>query len=153
MRTNIRNLILTGLFGLPFLCFGQKDKPCPDGPNVSNYETKECYWKAQIDMNKLADDVVARAIANLRGTSPREKEIYGPVILQLLESAAKKLEDSQVSWRSYRDQYCDAVKFSYTTGSGAGTAMGECLYRTALARVRQLRLDFPETAAQKGDRH
>ncbi|MGA9673521.1 MAG: lysozyme inhibitor LprI family protein, partial [Terracidiphilus sp.] len=88
--------------------------------------------------------------ANLRGTSPKEKALDGPIVLQALENAAKKLEDSQVSWRSYRDQYCDAVRLSFTTGSGAGTAMEECLYRTALARVRQLRLDFPDPAVQKG---
>ena len=152
MRINIPKLILTGICTLPLLCFGQKDNPCPNGPNVSNAETRNCYWKAQIDMNKLADDVVARVSANLRETSPREKEIDGPVILQLLEDAAKKLEDSQVSWRNYRDQYCDALKFSYTTGSGSGTAMEECLYKTALARVRQLRFDFPESADQKGHR-
>src|SRR5581483_3697533 len=73
-----------------------------------------------------------------------------PVIVQLLENAVQKLNESQVTWRSYRDQYCDAVSFSYTTGSGSGTAMEECVYKTALLRVRQLRLDFPDSAAAKG---
>lgn len=153
MRTITLKLILTGIFGLPLVCFGQKDDPCRDGPNVSNVEMRECYTKAQVGMNKLADDLVARTTANLRGTSPREKALYGPVILQALENAATKLEDSQVSWQRYRDQYCDAVAFSYTTGSGAGTAMEECLYKTALARVRQLRLDFTESADRNVHRH
>ncbi|MDR3753085.1 MAG: DUF1311 domain-containing protein [Terracidiphilus sp.] len=153
MRPITPKLILTCICTLPLLCFGQKDDPCPNGPNVSNAAMRECYWKAQTGMNKVADDLVARATANLRGTSPREKALYGPVILQALENAATKLEDSQLSWRSYRDQYCDAVAASYTTGSGAGTAMEECLYKTALARVRQLQLDFPESADQRGHRN
>jgi lysozyme inhibitor LprI len=153
MRTMTLKLILTGICGLPLVCFGQRDDPCPDGPNVSNAEMSECYTKAQVGMNKLADDLVARATTNLRGTSPRDKALYGPVVLQALENAATKLEDSQVSWRSYRDQYCDAVASSYTTGSGAGTAMKECLYKTALARVRQLQLDFLGSADREEHRH
>ncbi len=100
-------------------------------------------------MNKRADELAARTVAELREMSPKDKALYGPVILQSLEDAAKKMSESQVAWRAYRDQYCNAVS-SYTTGSGSGTAMEECLYRTALSRVRQLRRDFPDSAGPKG---
>jgi uncharacterized protein YecT (DUF1311 family) len=130
----------------PCCAWAQQD-PCPSGPNVSNAETRDCYLKAQLRMNKTADDLAAQIATNLRKTSPKEKEIDGPVIIQCLEDAAKKLDQSQVAWRTYRDQHCDAVRFSWTTGSGAGTTMEECLYTTALSRVRQLRIDFPAFAS------
>ncbi|HZQ41861.1 MAG TPA: lysozyme inhibitor LprI family protein [Acidobacteriaceae bacterium] len=154
MRRMISSLILISFCGLPLVCLAQKDSPCPAeiGPTVSNAEIRECYTKAQIAMNKRADELVLRAAASLH-ESPKDKAIDGPVIVQLLENAVQKLNESQVTWRSYRDQYCDAVSFSYTTGSGSGTAMEECLYKTALLRVRQLRLDFPDSAAAKGHLH
>jgi Lysozyme inhibitor LprI len=152
MSTSLRNLILVCLFASPFLCYAQKNDPCVETMTFSNAESRDCYWKEQIAMNKLADDLAAHATTRLRGTSPKQKEIYGPVVLQALEDAARNLEDSQVSWHKFRDQYCDAVKFSYTTGSGAGTAMEECLYTTALARVRQLQRDFPEESHHKEHR-
>jgi uncharacterized protein YecT (DUF1311 family) len=149
MRQLISTLILAAICSLPLLCLGQKDDPCPDGFNVSNAEMKECYWKAQTSMNKMADLLAARAAAKQREISPSDKALYGPVVLKLVEQAATGIADSQVSWRRYRDQYCDAVRFSYTTGSGAWTAQEECLYRIALARVRQLRIDFPDSTGQK----
>ena len=100
-------------------------------------------------MNKRADDLVARAAADSRRTTPEEKALYGPVVLELLEKAAKNLEDSQVAWHTFRDQYCNAIGLARTTGSGAGTAMEECLYTTATDRVRQLRVDFPRSADPK----
>jgi uncharacterized protein YecT (DUF1311 family) len=153
MRKMISNVVYMCLCFSPILCLGQNADPCPDGPNVSNAEMRECYTNAQISMNKMADELAARASAKLRGSTPKEEARYGPVILQALEDAATKLDDSQLSWHAYRDQYCDAVKFSFTTGSGSGTAMEECLYRTALERVRQLRLDFPDPAGRKEHGH
>jgi uncharacterized protein YecT (DUF1311 family) len=103
----------------------------------------ECYMKAQITMNKRADELVARTIAEIRRISPKEKALYSPEILQSSLDAAQKMNESQVAWRTYRDQYCNSIR-SYVTGSGSGSAMEECLYRTALTRVRQLQRDFPE---------
>jgi len=110
---------------------------------------RECYSKAQTGMNKVADDLAVRVAAELRRTSPKEKALYGPVILDALENAAKSLEQSQISWREYRDQYCNAIRFRYTTGSGAGTAMEECLYWVASARVQQLKDNFPGFTGQR----
>ena len=52
MRRMISKLILTGICGMPIVCFGQKYDPCPIGPNVSNVEMRVCYTKAQMSMNK-----------------------------------------------------------------------------------------------------
>jgi uncharacterized protein YecT (DUF1311 family) len=110
---------------------------------MSNAEMNECYSKAQIRMNKKADEIAARIAKDLRTISPKEKALYGSAIVQMLEDAAQKIDTSQIHWRAYRDDYCNAITLSYTTGSGAGTAYEHCLYSTAAARVRQLLDDFP----------
>jgi len=145
MRRIFFTLVLLALISaLCSICaWGQKDDPCPSGPNVSNAEMRVCYTRAQLIMNKRADDLAAVAAANLRDITAKEEVDYGPVVVRLLEDAAKKLDASQLAWRNYRDQYCNAIESSYTTGSGAGSAMEECLYKTAYARVRQLQFDFP----------
>jgi uncharacterized protein YecT (DUF1311 family) len=127
----------------PFYASGQQD-PCPDGPNVSNVEMRECYRKAQIEMNQRADEIAARFARNLRTISPKEKALYSSEIVQMLEDAAQKVDTSQAQWRAYRDNYCNAIALSYTTGSGAGTAYEHCLYSVAAARVHQLLDDFPK---------
>jgi len=154
MRRIVSKLILCSLLSAvcPFYASGQKD-PCPYGPNVSNAEMNECYAKAQIHMNKKADEIAARIAENLRTISPKDRELYGPVIVPLLEDAAQKIDASQTHWRVYRDDYCNAIMSSYTTGSGAGTAYEQCLYRTAAARVRQLLDDFSGYAAVKAHPH
>lgn len=145
----ISKLIFTAICITAVPCSAQKFNPCPDGPNVSNVEMRECYTKAQTAMNKAADDLVMRITAGMRATAPKEKEEYGPVILDLIEKGAKTLQHSQVSWREYRDQYCESIRLSYTTGSGAGTAWEECYFTLASARVQQLKKDFPDWAHNK----
>jgi uncharacterized protein YecT (DUF1311 family) len=98
--------------------------------------------KAQILMNKKADEIADRIAKDLRTISPKDRALYSSEIVQMLEDAAQKIDTSQTHWRVYRDDYCNAIMSSYTTGSGAGTAYEQCLYRTAAARVRQLLDDF-----------
>ncbi len=147
MRRIVSRLILWSLLSAvcPFYALGQQD-PCPDGPNASNAEMRECYTKAQIDMNKKADEIAARIAANLRTISRKEKAHYSSEIVQMFEGAAQKIDSSQTHWRAYRDDYCNAVALSYTSGSGAGTVFERCLYSTAAARVHQLLDDFPNPA-------
>jgi len=104
-------------------------------------------------MNKKADEIAVRIADNLRTISPKEKALYGPIIVQLTEDAAQQIDISQTHWRTYRDEYCNAIMLSYTTGSGAGTAYEQCLYNTAKARVHQLLDDFPSSAAVKAQPH
>jgi len=154
MRRIVSKLILWLLISAvcPFYASGQQN-PCPDGPNVSNAEMRECYTKAQIQMNKKADEIAARIAKDLRTISPKERDLYGPVIVPMLEDAAQNIDTSQTHWRAYRDDYCNAIALSYTTGSGAGTAYEQCLYSTAAARVRQLLDDFPDSTAVKAHPH
>jgi uncharacterized protein YecT (DUF1311 family) len=154
MRRIVSQLILWPLLSAvcPFYACGQQ-YPCPDGPNVSNTEMRECYTKAQAEMNKKADEIAARIAENLRTISPKEKDLYGSVIIQLLDDAAQKIGSSQTHWRAFRDDYCNAIGSSYMTGSGAGTAYEQCLYRTAAARVHQLLDDFPNPAVVRAHPH
>ncbi len=154
MRRIVSKLILWSLLSAvcPFYASGQKD-PCPDGPNVSNAEMRGCYTKAQIQMNKKADEIAARIAGRLHTISPKEKARDSPEIVQMLEDAAQKIVSSQTQWRAYRDNYCNAIALSYTTGSGAGTEYEHCLYSTAAARMQQLLGDFPDQAVVRAHPH
>jgi uncharacterized protein YecT (DUF1311 family) len=151
MRRIVSKLIFWSLLSSvgAFNASAQRD-PCPHSFAVSsNTEMRECYTKAQIDMNKRADEIAARIAKNLHTISPKDKALYGYVIVQSLEDAAQKIGSSQIHWRAYRDDYCNAIGSSYTTGSGAGTAYEQCLYNSATARVHQLLDDFPGQAGTK----
>jgi len=150
MRQIVYKLIFWSLLSsiCPLCASGQRN-PCPDLANSSNAAMRECYTKAQIDMNKRADEIAARFAEHLRTISPKERALSSPEIVQMLEDAAQKIDTSQAHWRAYRDDYCHAVALSYTTGSGAGTAYESCLYTTAAARVHQLLEDYPDAAFVK----
>ena len=147
MRQLVSTLIFWSLLSAvcPFFASGQKN-PCPNGPNTSNAEMRLCYTKAEIQMNKRADEIADRFAKYLRTISPKEKALYSPETDQMFEDAAQKIDSSQTHWRAYRDDYCHAIALSYTTGSGAGTAYESCLYTTAAARVHQLLEDYPDAA-------
>jgi len=74
-------------------------------------------------MSKRADDLAASAAAEFSEFTPEKRAEYGPVILGVSRLAAKKIKDSQIAWHTFRDQYCNAIALSYTSGSGADTAM------------------------------
>ena len=154
MRRIVSNLILWPLLSAVCLlnASGQQD-PCPDGPNASNAERRECYTKAQIHMNKKADEIAARIANKLRTISPKEKALYSSEIIQMLKDAAQKIDSSQAQWKAYRDDYCNAIALSYTTGSGAGTAYEHCLYGAAAVRVHQLLDDFGEPGVVRAHPH
>jgi hypothetical protein len=70
-------LIFTALCAAAVPCSAQKNNPCPDGPNVSNAEMRECYTKAQTAMNKVADDLVVRVAAGMRATPQSKRKNMG----------------------------------------------------------------------------
>ncbi len=133
----------------PICASGQHD-PCPDGSNV---EMRVCYTKAQTEMNKRADGLAARIAEDLRTPSPRDLDFDSPAIVKMLKDAAERIDTSQIRWRAYRDEYCNAVILGYTTGSGAGTAYERCMYSTAAARVQELLYDFGNPAKVKAHPH
>ena len=152
MRRMLLRLVCLSLLSVTFPphSLAQNEDPCPGGLNVSNVESRECYTKAQLAMSKRADDLAERAAVEFSEFTPEKRAEYGPVILAVSRLAAKKIKDSQIAWHTFRDQYCNAIALSYTSGSGADTAREQCLYMTASDRVRQLRTDFPGSTEPKG---
>jgi uncharacterized protein YecT (DUF1311 family) len=121
-------------------CASGQQGPCPNLPNASNVEMRECYTTEQARINKEADALAAHIAATFRKDA--KKEADGPVVSNALRKAAFEVTNSQATWRMYRDQHCRAVMYSYTTGSGAGRAYEECLFDLGTSRVKDLRRDF-----------
>jgi uncharacterized protein YecT (DUF1311 family) len=117
------------------------DDPC--GDKNSNREMRECYANEQARVNAQADALVARIASDQikAATDPVLKGVVG----DLLKKAASTLTLSQQTCKTYRDQHCEAMAYSWTNGSGAGTAYESCMFQLGKARVGQLRSDFPET--------
>jgi len=113
--------------------------PCVD--KMSNADLRECYSKEQARVNAEADSL-ASAIA-IRFRRDAQEPIAGPVVSEALRKAASAVTKSQRIWKGYRDQHCEAVMHSWTTGSGAGAAHESCMFNLGRARVQQLRTDFP----------
>jgi uncharacterized protein YecT (DUF1311 family) len=126
-------LVFAFLFGM---AFGQD---CEKKP--SNYDTRQCYIAKETKANAKVEDLVKRIAANYRSAANEERFKDSAVRESLLQAAAT-LEKSQSDWKSYQNSHCKAVELSWTTGSGAGTAAERCMYQTAIARWRQLRVDF-----------
>jgi uncharacterized protein YecT (DUF1311 family) len=106
----------------------------------SNVEMRECYANEQARVNSEADLLANKIAAVFRKQS--QDSSNGAVITQLMLKAASAVLQSQKSWKEYRDQHCSAVEFSWTTGSGAGTAHESCMFNLGRQRVEDLRADF-----------
>ena len=111
--------------------------PC-DKREYSNVETRQCYTREQEKATRQVDELAREIASDFRKTDP----LLGPVVAGELRKAANTVAKSQNSWAVYRKQHCDAIAFSYTTGSGAGTAHEQCMYRLARHRIAELRADF-----------
>jgi uncharacterized protein YecT (DUF1311 family) len=120
------------------LASGETSDPCSN--KNSNMEMRECYAREQArvtaEANSLADKIAAEA----------RKEAQDPaaqgVVADTLRKAAAAVTSSQTTWKTYRDQHCRAVEYSWTTGSGAGTAYEACMFELGEARLRELRSAF-----------
>jgi uncharacterized protein YecT (DUF1311 family) len=127
----------------------KSEDPCADAN--SNAEMRQCYTAAQARVNVQADLLVTQIAAELRKSAHDYN--HGEVIAGLISKSTDALLRSQKAWKEYRDQYCSAVAFSYTTGSGAGTAEENCLFAMGRERVQMLRADFDGYIPEKADRH
>jgi uncharacterized protein YecT (DUF1311 family) len=117
----------------------------PCGSKNSNAEMAECYSKEQARVTAEADSL-ARKVA-IKFCVEAQKEEDGPVVAELMRKAALSLTRSQTSWKAYRYQHCRAVQYTWTTGSGAGTAFEACLSELGKERLRELRSEFKGWAA------
>lgn len=111
--------------------------PCKS-QHYCNVELRQCYTREQEKATLEVKELVGEIASDFRKDDP----ILGPVIAGELHKAAKAVEVSQNSWAIYRKRHCEAIEFSYTTGSGAGTAHEECMYRLARQRIAELKTDF-----------
>ena len=101
---------------------------------------RTCYTKEQARINAEADAISREVAAKFRRDA--EDPSYGPVVGTELRKAASAVTESQQMWVGYRDQHCHAVMYSYTTGSGGGTAYESCMFNLGRTRVQELRSDF-----------
>src|SRR5437867_3694284 len=101
---------------------------------------RECYTKEQIRVNAQADSL-AREIASELRKNAQDTALDKDISAMLLK-AASAVTQSQVSWKAYRDQHCEAVRYKWTSGSGAGTAYQSCMFEVGRARVQELRTAF-----------
>jgi uncharacterized protein YecT (DUF1311 family) len=107
---------------------------------------RECYSKEQVRLNAEVDLLVNKIAADLRRESDDPSD--GPAVADLLRKAASSVVSSQNDWKAYSDGHCHAVMYTWTTGSGAGTACEACLFQLAQARLRELRASFSANMAK-----
>lgn len=120
------------------------DDPCKD--KVSNLEMRECYTEQQVRVSAEADSLANKIAASFRKNA-EEPDYRGP-IAAALRKAASAVIHSQKSWRTYRNEHCNAVAYSFTNGSGAGTAFESCLFQLGQGRVLELRSTFEQDASK-----
>ena len=116
---------------------GQGD-PCRN--EDSNVAMRECYTREQEIVNSEADSLAKKLAAELRKEA-QDFRTTSWVVSDLVLKAGLQITRSQATWREYRDQYCKAVMYRLTTGTGAGTAYEDCLYKLGKARLQELQ-DF-----------
>jgi len=101
---------------------------------------RECYAREQARVNADTDSLASDIAAEFRKLA--QDPALGPNVTDSMGKAASEVERSQETWRAYRDQHCSAVAYSWTIGSGAGTAYQQCLFRLGQARLQELRSGF-----------
>lgn len=116
----------------------QESDPCR--AKETSVETRECYTREQTRVTAEADKLAATLAADMRKQAG--DAALGAAASDLLRKGAAAVLQSQNTWKSYRDQHCQAVAFSFTTGSGAGTAQESCLLQLAQARIKELKASF-----------
>ncbi len=115
----------------------KSDDPCQN--KQTNMALRECYANEQLRANAEADSLADKIAAAFRGDA---QDPSNAVASELMRKAASAILQSQKRWKEYRDQYCSAVEFSWTTGSGAVTAQQACLFKLGQQRALDLRSDF-----------
>jgi uncharacterized protein YecT (DUF1311 family) len=122
----------------------QENDPCRNKETA--IETRECYTRERTRVNAEADKLANSLAADLRKQA--SDPVLGAPDRDLLRKGADAVLQSQGTWRSYRDQHCKAVAFTWTTGSGAGTALESCMLQLANARIKELNSGFNRPAAK-----
>jgi uncharacterized protein YecT (DUF1311 family) len=103
---------------------------------------RECYSTEKARVNAELDSLIAEIASKFRRDAGEFAGRGDTPVAASLNRAASKVEQSQESWKAYRDQYCDAILESYTTGTGGGTAHEQCEFRLGQARLKDLQRSF-----------
>lgn len=141
MTARLATLIVFFLLFTPMGTAGSTaTDPCEK--EVSNMDLRICYSKEQRRINARADSLASAFSSRLRKDAADYDARGDNVVADLLRKTARELSRSQQSWKAYRDQQCKAVAYSYTTGSGAGTAYEACMFQLGQDRVRELQDSF-----------
>jgi uncharacterized protein YecT (DUF1311 family) len=125
----------------PAAATSPSDDPC--GSKDSNRDMRECYAKEQTRVNAETDSLAGDITTELRKDVKEYESSHDSVVADLLRKAAAAVTQSQKTWKAYRDLHCSAVEYSWTTGSGAGTAYEAFMFALGQARLRELRTSFP----------
>lgn len=137
--TAFATFVLCGFFALAS-DKGSTEHPC-DNKNLSNVELRQCYFKAQSRVNAEVDERAEEMAAHFRHDA--KDEIYeSRVISEAYRNASSEVLQSQRAWKVYRDHLCNAVFYSYETGSGAGAAYEKCMYKLGRSHQRELEAAF-----------
>lgn len=137
MKTFSVVTIVTLSFWSLTLAGSTPDNPCENRP--SNVEIGQCYATEQVRVTAEADLLANKVAAQFRKES---QDSSSGVEAEELRKAAFAVLQSQKSWKAYRDQHCNAVGLSFTTGSGAGIANSSCMLKLGQQRMQILREDF-----------
>ena len=122
----------------------EPDDPCRDeGYKKSNRETRECYSREQVRVTTETDSRANKIAYGLRQEA-RDFEARFPrtVVGEMLRRAASAVVRSQKTWKIYSAQHCKAVEYTWTTGSGAGTAYERCMFQLGKERLGLLQSEF-----------
>ena len=141
MKTIIVAIVIALSFPSHFgraLKTADKDDPCAE--TESNAGMRQCYTREQARVTWEADSAARKLGADFlkQAQDPR----IGSVAAGELRKAASAVIAAQKMWKAYRNQHCLAVGYSWTTGSGAGTAQEACLFRLGQERLRELTTSF-----------
>ena len=139
----MNSILSTAIVGLAFFVGSIPAKAKPNGPcdnKVSNAEMRQCYAKEQARVNSEVNLLANRIASDFQKEADNPSD--GPVVTDLMRKAASSLALAQDHWKDYRDEHCHAVMYTWTTGSGAGTAYEACMLDLARLRLRELRSSF-----------
>ena len=138
---NIRLMMISGLLFIlsPTFTWSQSSDFCSiDG--LANAERRLCYSKALQKLNLEVELTVKDFISQFRAGGADRRD--SPVAADEYRRTATAMMSAQRLWKKYREQHCQAVAHSYTTGSGAGTAYEACRFRVTQERLAELRNAF-----------
>ena len=141
MRWIAREVMVVGMLASAVLRGEEKAVDlCSD--KSSNMEMRQCYSEQQAHVNAQADKLATEIAVRFRKDA-QDPALAG-VVADISRRAGVAVMQSQKTWKAYRDQHCNAVLLSYTTGSGAGTAFEACMLNLGQERIKELEAAFPK---------